>query len=485
MFWAAAAMIVLASVVATRWATNLYRDDARAQSAHAIAADRAQQQLSDAVQRESNDRLRLPAGSAAYRTAMRHDRAATQTALAAYTRTRNSIPPHLALSAAAIAGQVREWDRAVAAHKGQTKVSDGLTTEAFALQDQLDGLTNAFNRNADAARDEVNHRAWIGDGLRLISTIVGLLVLLVGGVLVLQKAWKLAVDADTRRERESRFNKQIEAIVDWSSKAKSATTRSQLIGYAHMAPREAIGASCLTVAEGPPARHKSHGLARISMLVDDAGEGLHVSVCFTPGRGDELDHHTLDLMLGHLSALWRTVLRQEDLERAAGHDALTGLPNRRTFEAELRRRIGLSKRRGMGFTLAMVDLDHFKQVNDSFGHPEGDAVLRRAGEAVRLALRGSDRIFRLGGEEFALLLETTDKPGVEDLLNRAREAIKALGIEPTPGNRTSASIGWAVYPEDADDRAALIERADRALYHAKESGRDRVERAGEAATEAA
>ena len=125
-------------------------------------------------------------------------------------------------------------------------------------------------------------------------------------------------------------------------------------------------------------------------------------------RGDEHDHHALDLLLGHLAALWRTVLRQEELERAAGHDALTGLPNRRAFEAELRRRVALSRRRDLGFTLAIVDLDHFKLVNDSFGHPEGDAVLRRSGEAIRGALRASDRVFRVGGEEFALILETAE-----------------------------------------------------------------------------
>jgi diguanylate cyclase (GGDEF)-like protein len=260
----------------------------------------------------------------------------------------------------------------------------------------------------------------------------------------------------------------------WSSRAKEATTRSQLIGFAHMAPRDAIGAACLSIAEGGPPAHRSHGLGRITLPVDPAGEGLHASACFAAGRGDDLDHHALDLLLGHLAALWRTVLRQEELERAAGHDALTGLPNRRTFEAELRRRVGLSKRRDLGFTLAMVDLDHFKSVNDSFGHPEGDAVLRRSGEAIRGVLRGSDRIFRLGGEEFAMLIETTDADGVVELLDRARRAVRSLEIQPNGGKALSASIGWAVFPTDADDRAELVRTADEALYRAKTTGRDRV-----------
>jgi diguanylate cyclase (GGDEF)-like protein len=172
------------------------------------------------------------------------------------------------------------------------------------------------------------------------------------------------------------------------------------------------------------------------------------------------------------------VLRQEELERAAGHDALTGLPNRRAFEAELRRRVALSRRRGLGFTLAMVDLDHFKLVNDQLGHPEGDTVLRRSGEAIRRSLRTSDRVFRVGGEEFALILETGDGSGVADLLERSREAVKDLGVEPLQGRVLSASIGWAVYPDDADDRSELIALADAALYRAKSEGRDRVVRTG-------
>jgi diguanylate cyclase (GGDEF)-like protein len=212
--------------------------------------------------------------------------------------------------------------------------------------------------------------------------------------------------------------------------------------------------------------------------VDDAGEGLHVSVCFEPNRGDEHDHHALDLLLGHLAALWRTVLRQEELERAAGHDVLTGLPNRRAFEAELRRRVSLSKRRNLGFTLAIADLDHFKLVNDHLGHPEGDTVLRRSGEAIRSSLRASDRVFRVGGEEFALILETGDEGGVAELLERTRESVKALDVQPAPDQRLSASIGWAVFPQDADDRGDLIALADAAVYRAKSEGRDRVVRAG-------
>jgi diguanylate cyclase (GGDEF)-like protein len=314
-----------------------------------------------------------------------------------------------------------------------------------------------------------------GTSLALLAAmLLAVGVLFAAGGLILHAAWRLALEADTSRDRHARWAEQIEQVLAWSSRAKEATTRSQLIGFAHMAPRDPIGAACLSIAESTPPRHGSHGLARITLPVDPAGEGLFASVCFAAGRGDELDHHALDLMLGHLAALWRAVLRHEELERAAGHDALTGLPNRRTFESDLRRRVAVSRRRGLGFTLAMVDLDHFKEVNDSFGHPEGDAVLRRAGEAVRQVLRGSDRIYRLGGEEFAVILETTDPGGVADLLDRARQAVRSQAIAPGEGRALSASIGWAVFPVDADDRAELVHTADAALYRAKVAGRDRV-----------
>jgi diguanylate cyclase (GGDEF)-like protein len=486
--WAGAAVLVLLMLSATQIATSRYSDAARSRSGDARAAQGAESTLALAVQQEAGDRLAWEVSRRAGSVpTLRQDSARTRDAVAALERIAGAHADQpLLRSAGQLAGAVGRWeaDASTAFAQSRHRPPPSAPPAAFdrragSLEPPLAALGAKLDHDVASADHEASQRAWQADLMRLLATLLGFLVLLLGGGMLLHKAWLIARDADARREREVRWSHQIEAILEWSSRAKSATTRSQLIGFAHLAPKEAIGAACLVVAEGGPARHGSHGLPRITVPVDDSGAGLHVSVCFADGRGDELDHHTLDLMLGHLAALWRTVLRQEELERAAGHDALTGLPNRRTFEAELRRRVGLSKRRGLGFTLAIVDLDHFKLVNDSLGHPEGDAVLRRAGGAVRTVLRGSDRIYRLGGEEFALLLETVEPGGVAEVLNRAREAIKSLGVEPAPGARTSASIGWAVFPDDAGERAELVAAADTALYEAKNSGRDRVLRCGE------
>ncbi|MGN6380126.1 MAG: diguanylate cyclase domain-containing protein [Gaiellales bacterium] len=491
--WVVAAIVIMAGIAVTRAATNDYREQAQDRVEAAQHAQQAEMALEVAMQRQVNDRLAWEITRAPdYATVVADDIAVTRRGAARLAASAAGEHGAAWAKARALAALVSGWNHAQplppdATHGRHTPLPaprPHVDARATQLDHGLSALSIALGRQAAGASQDAAHRSWQADTMRLTASLLGLLVLLIGGAMLLQKAWRLAVDADTRREREHRFGQQIEAVLTWSSQAKAATTRSQLIGFAHLAPKDAIGASCLAVAEGSPPSHPSHGLARLTLQVDDGGEGLHVSVCFTPGRGDELDHHTLDLLLGHLAALWRTVLRHESLEQAAGHDVLTGLPNRRAFEAELRRRVGLSRRRGLGFTLAIVDLDNFKLVNDRLGHPEGDAVLRRAGEAVRAVLRGSDRIFRLGGEEFGMLLETVDGSGVEDLLERSREAVKALGVEPAPGRPTSASIGWAVFPDDADDRATLVAAADTALYQAKNNGRDRVVRAGSQAAAA-
>ncbi|MDX6593680.1 MAG: hypothetical protein QOJ13_2876 [Gaiellales bacterium] len=485
LLWLAASVGVLAFVAITSLLAGRYRDDASRSGRAAVNAQLAVAALETSVQRQWADILGFRiTGAELYRTRFAADSAATRqnaerlATAGAIADTDGGDRKLLKKTLAAI----ERWDSQAAATFATRQtpgVSPVVVADVLTLERDLERVDRSLTKDSGEAVAAFKSRAHIADVGRQVATLIGLVILFAGGLRLLRRASSLAGDADARREREERWTKQVEAVLAWSVRAKSAVTRSQLIGFAHMIPKEAVGATCFMVSEGGAPPHRSHGLPRVAMEVDDAGDGLHISVCFGSDRGDEHDHHALDLLLGHLSALWRTVLRQEELERAAGHDALTGLPNRRAFDAELRRRVALSKRRGFGFTLAIADLDHFKQVNDSFGHPEGDAVLRRAGEAIRSTLRTSDRVFRVGGEEFALILETADPEGVADLLERSRLAVKALAVEPDPSRRMSASIGWAVFPEDADDRGDLIAQADAALYRAKKSGRDRVLRVGQ------
>jgi diguanylate cyclase (GGDEF)-like protein len=489
MFWSAASVAVLIFVAIASLLASGFRDDAGRRAAATTSAQLAATRLQADVQRQAGDVLAYQVtGDARYRaqflTAARDTRTHVgelRTAVAASARPADS---------AALSGLLTDlgsWQRStgllLARRHGvqgglAASVDPASNGRVAVLTRRLEALELSLTAESRGAITTARFRAHVADLVRQAATLLGLVILFAGGIRLLRRAFTLANDADGRREREAAWSSQIESVLAWSVRAKAAATRSQLIGFAHMVPKDAIGATCFIISEGAANGHRSHGRPRFAMQVDEAGEGLHVSVCFDDGRGDEHDHHALDLLLGHLAALWRTVLRQEELERAAGHDALTGLPNRRAFEAELRRRVALSRRRGLGFTLAMVDLDHFKLVNDHLGHPEGDTVLRRSGEAIRSSLRASDRVFRVGGEEFALILETGDESGVGDLLERGREAVKELGVEPVEGRLLSASIGWAVYPDDADDRSELIALADAALYRAKSDGRDRVVRAG-------
>ena len=486
--WLASTVGVLIAIGLASYVAGRYRDTADARARATAGTQLAVARLESSILGEENDGLSFRlTGRQQYVGQFQADLSHSNTALRALHAAAADarLGPALTRQIAHTTSAIQTWQRDLSGQMSSgghgravppagpaqpapevQHISDGLGK----LSTELPGATAAAIRSANRTSD-------VADTVRQVATLAGLILLLAGGIRLLRRAFFLAGAADKQREREARWSAQIESVLAWSGRAKEASTRSQLIGYANVAPHDAIGANCFIVSEGAPASHRSHGLPRFTRQVDDAGEGLHVSVCFAPGRGDQHDHHALDLMLGHLSALWRTVLRQEALERAAGHDALTGLPNRRSFDAELRRRIALSKRRGLGFGLAIVDLDHFKLVNDSLGHPEGDTVLRRAGEAIRSSLRSSDRVFRFGGEEFALILETADREGMEELLERAREAVKELGVEPEAGRRLSASIGWAVFPEDAGERSRLVAEADGALYRAKNGGRDQVVRA--------
>ncbi len=167
----------------------------------------------------------------------------------------------------------------------------------------------------------------------------------------------------------------------------------------------------------------------------------------------------------------------EALERIrllATRDSLTGLLNRRAAHDELRRATSQATRSAWPLAVALADLDHFKQVNDSFGHQVGDSVLRAFARVAERELRGADRVARWGGEEFLFVLPDTDGQQAGICLDRLRSAFSALSIGGVPSTyRLSFSAGVALCT-GPDDIEAAIERADRAMYSAKMAGRNRT-----------
>jgi diguanylate cyclase (GGDEF)-like protein len=170
----------------------------------------------------------------------------------------------------------------------------------------------------------------------------------------------------------------------------------------------------------------------------------------------------------------------ETVERQAVTDELTGLANVRAFHSILEQEIERSRRFNTPLALVMLDLDHFKQINDEYGHQQGDEVLALVADVLRDFSRDIDAPARYGGEELAVILPQTDAQGAEQLAERIREAVERLEIPRVDGEgslRLQGSFGVASLPESAATREGLIAAADAALYRAKRAGRNRVERA--------
>ena len=170
-----------------------------------------------------------------------------------------------------------------------------------------------------------------------------------------------------------------------------------------------------------------------------------------------------------------TALRR--VEELALRDELTGLYNRRHFLDFAGRAIAARERGGPSFVLAYCDLDHFKRVNDRFGHECGDRLLKSFSDAASRSVRTNDLVARLGGEEFVLVLVDADESEASDILERLRMRTASLNVSSAePTYKVTLSAGLASYRED-DTVESMLRRADGALYEAKEKGRDRLVRA--------
>ncbi len=168
-----------------------------------------------------------------------------------------------------------------------------------------------------------------------------------------------------------------------------------------------------------------------------------------------------DALAGYLGDLVAAALQLDLLSHDAGHDPLTGLLNRRSYELALAEAVARARRYGWPFALVMVDLDDFKQVNDLHGHASGDAALRVIGAEMRGLLRRGDVAARIGGDEFALLIANAASPGVLlPLVERLRPRL----AEALPETSVGFSVGIACFPADADDPLRLQAIADERLY---------------------
>ena len=160
-----------------------------------------------------------------------------------------------------------------------------------------------------------------------------------------------------------------------------------------------------------------------------------------------------------------------DAQRGSLHDYLTGLPNRRFMDLQIEKNFEAAKRYGSALSVIMLDIDHFKRFNDTFGHQEGDHLLACLARTLQKIVRKSEYLFRYGGEEFLCMLPETDLAAACTVAERLRLTVEAE-------TRTTISLGVASYHDGTPDSAALLKRADDALYRAKQNGRNRVEASG-------
>jgi len=187
--------------------------------------------------------------------------------------------------------------------------------------------------------------------------------------------------------------------------------------------------------------------------------------------------------LGLISELVAIALHNAFLHYTATHDALTRTWSRGYFDVELKREISRANRRRAKdvvatFSLVMADLDHFKQINDTFGHRAGDKILQLVANTLKTAIRDYDTVARWGGEEFAIILPDVAKQGALEAAERYRRAIGGAAIPLGESGEhlppVTASFGVATFPDDGEDPRELLQRADDALYRSKEAGRNCV-----------
>ena len=214
--------------------------------------------------------------------------------------------------------------------------------------------------------------------------------------------------------------------------------------------------------------------------LEDKVKGLELGAADYLTKPFNLTELKARIKAGERIVRYQKMLKEQQalLEQLAREDKLTGLCNRRHFEERAQEECLRAQRYHHSLSLLLGDLDHFKQVNDHYGHAYGDTVLKQVGQTLLLHCRNSDVVARYGGEEFAVLLFETDPEDAERVAERLCTAVRELSFtHPSGPFRITISFGVASLSDrQPQDLAELLEEADKALYTAKHRGRDRVEK---------
>jgi diguanylate cyclase (GGDEF)-like protein len=219
----------------------------------------------------------------------------------------------------------------------------------------------------------------------------------------------------------------------------------------------------------------------LPLLVKDEVLGIFAIAARRPAAFASDRREMLGVVANQVAISMQNGRMVQSLEEQATTDGLTGLVNHRTFQERFQVMLGRADRHRFRVAVLLTDIDHFKKVNDTYGHPVGDAVLKRVAAILKASARKIDIVARYGGEEFALVLEGTDRAGARQLAERIREEVAQQSFESSKGPfRITLSLGLAVYPDDGKAKQDIIAGADQALYLAKHSGRNRTVCHGEA-----
>ncbi|RZS31043.1 GGDEF domain-containing protein [Corticibacter populi] len=282
------------------------------------------------------------------------------------------------------------------------------------------------------------------------------------------RLFSLMQNMGTERERQRAL------LLDWENNLLYAMTSDGIGSAIHTQPLAASEFCLWLLHKGIPSLGESPESSRILSLIGEIDALLKDPAQSAPGASRLGTLRAIRERLDSIRSLLTTLFERVG-ELDAGSDALTNLLNRRFLPTVLRREIELAARSTSGFAIALLDLDHFKDINDRHGHETGDRALQFVAETLTRHTRGSDYVFRLGGEEFIVVLGSVSAAQARTIAEALRQHISATPL-PAGANQAitiTVSIGVAAY-DGHPDYMRMISRADAAMYAAKSAGRNRV-----------